>query len=619
MAEALKLRKMSPILLGALLLFTAIFLPGLWHDRLPLAQAATNVGKLNSVSVLANDPLSGLSSPSAAFISSDSNTCALDDPSTFLHIECTSSLPILFPSLSQISTTKKSVSLQNNDTLLANADNFTQDSETFDPNLLNTNTNESSLDNSTLPGIDYGGTSSGSFDISSIGGDSSSDSFSFDGSTDSNSSDTANNNSPKAKSQSVIMDENTTKGIKLSASDKDGELLVFTNLSKPKHGILEDSIPPDVTYKPDSGFSGSDAFTFKAYDGVDFSKIATISIVVNKAPVPIIDQNSTTTIHENQVPITEAGPDQTVSETQTVKLDGSKSSDPDGDKLSYNWKQTGGDVKIDIGSSDAVAASFVAPVTEKEEQVKIELTVDDSKGGKSSDIVNITIKKANQEPVSDAGSDQTADANTEVKLDGSKSTDRDGDNLKFEWSQTKGSDAKLSDKHDASPSFVAPEVDKETEMQFELLVDDGNGGTSKDVVKITIQPSITTTDAPGDSTSKDSKNKDGTKEAFSKNDVSAVATEGNDGKSESNTKDSKSKSDSKDDSSSSKDDSSSSKDDSSSSKDDSSSSKDDSSSSKDDSSSSKDDSSSSKDDSSSSKDDSRYLTRMPSPILKNDL
>lgn len=154
LAEGLKLHKMSPILLGALLLFTAIFLPGLSHDRLTFAQAAPDAGKLNSVSVLAINPLSVLSSPSAAFISSDSNTCALDDPSTFLHIECTSSLPILFPSLSQISTTKKSVSLQNNDTLLGNADNVTQDSEIFDPNILNTN--ESSLDNSTLPGIDYG-------------------------------------------------------------------------------------------------------------------------------------------------------------------------------------------------------------------------------------------------------------------------------------------------------------------------------------------------------------------------------------------------------------------------------------------------------------------------------
>ena len=120
--------------------------------------------------------MSGLSSPSAAFISSDSNTCALDDPSTFLHIECTSSLPILFPSLSQISTTKKSVSLQNNDTLLDNADNFTQDSE-ISPNLLNIN--ESSLDNMTITEIDDGGSSSDSFDISSGGEDSSYDRFQF--------------------------------------------------------------------------------------------------------------------------------------------------------------------------------------------------------------------------------------------------------------------------------------------------------------------------------------------------------------------------------------------------------------------------------------------------------
>jgi hypothetical protein len=550
-AAGQKLDRMSLIVLGTLLIFTVNFLPALSLDNLTFAQGVDDVGKTNSVSALAKGPMSELAfSSSSAFISTDSNTCALDDPSTFLHIECTSSLPILFPSLSQISTSRQSVSFQNNDTLLANAENLTQDQAIFDPNL--ENTNESSLDNMT---IDYGGSSSGSFDISSSGGDGSSEDFSFGSSSDSNSSDTTNNNSPKAKSESVIVDENTTKSIKLSASDSDGDLLVFTNLSKPRHGILEDSVPPDVTYKPDLGFSGNDAFTFKAYDGVDFSKIATISIEVNKAPLPIIHQNSTTSNGENQLPITEAGPDQTVSETQTVNLEGSKSSDPDGDKLSYNWKQIGGDLKIKIDSFDGVVASFVAPVTEKQQEIKIELTVDDSRGGKSSDTVNITIKKVNQEPISDAGSDQTADGSTEVKLDGSKSSDPDGDNLKFEWSQTKGSDVKLSDKHDSSPSFVIPEVDKETEMQFELLVDDGNGGTSKDVVKITLQPSVTATDAPsenkGDSISKDSKNNDGSKDDSNNYDVAAVATEGNDDKSDSNTKDSTSKSDS----SSSKDDS----------------------------------------------------------------
>ena len=133
LTEGLKLEKMSPILLGVLLISAIIFLPGLSYDRLKLAQADRSFWFSQMTRYL------GWLPRLRAFISSDSNTCALDDPSTFLHIECIHSLPILFPSLSQISTTKKSVSLQNNDTLLADAENFTQDSEIFDPNLLNTN------------------------------------------------------------------------------------------------------------------------------------------------------------------------------------------------------------------------------------------------------------------------------------------------------------------------------------------------------------------------------------------------------------------------------------------------------------------------------------------------
>lgn len=201
LVEGLDLHKVTPILLGSLLLFAVIFLPGLSYNKLAYAQAASDVGKSNPVSALTNNPISGLASPSAAFISSDVNTCALDDPSTFLHIECASSLPILFPSISQISTTNKSVSVPNNDTLLASADNFTQDSQNFDSNFVNSN--ESSLDNSTFPSFDYrSGSSSDSFDISD--GGSSFKGFNFDSSSDSNSSDTNNNNISKAKSQSTI-------------------------------------------------------------------------------------------------------------------------------------------------------------------------------------------------------------------------------------------------------------------------------------------------------------------------------------------------------------------------------------------------------------------------------
>nr|BAL59200.1 cell surface protein [Candidatus Acetothermum autotrophicum] len=92
---------------------------------------------------------------------------------------------------------------------------------------------------------------------------------------------------------------------------------------------------------------------------------------------------------QNRPPVADAGPDQTVTVGATVQLDGSRSNDPDGDKLSYSWRfvslPTGS--RAQLSDPALVNPTFVADVRG---EYLIELTVDDGKGARTSDQVKVT-------------------------------------------------------------------------------------------------------------------------------------------------------------------------------------------------------------------------------------
>lgn len=94
----------------------------------------------------------------------------------------------------------------------------------------------------------------------------------------------------------------------------------------------------------------------------------------------------------------------------------------------------------------------------------------------------------NNEPIADAGNDQTVATDETVTLDGSGSSDPDGDTLSYQWMQTAGTDVELDDDEAAVTSFTAPDV--EDTLVFELTVDDGQTGTSTDSVTITVAEAL---------------------------------------------------------------------------------------------------------------------------------
>lgn len=117
-----------------------------------------------------------------------------------------------------------------------------------------------------------------------------------------------------------------------------------------------------VTYIPNTGFAGTDSFT---YHGVDeagsTTTTATVQVTVtNRAPTARITGGPTT--------LQQVG--------ATVNLSGATSSDPDGDALTYSWTRLSGPAVV-LSPMNAATTSFTIPAGADGASFRIQLTVSD--------------------------------------------------------------------------------------------------------------------------------------------------------------------------------------------------------------------------------------------------
>jgi subtilisin-like proprotein convertase family protein len=93
----------------------------------------------------------------------------------------------------------------------------------------------------------------------------------------------------------------------------------------------------------------------------------------------------------NQEPVANAGADLEVDEGRTATLDGSASSDPDFDTLTYQWIQTGGEA-VELDDPTAARPSFRAPQVVGDAVLTFELVVSDGEIDSDPDEVVVAVK-----------------------------------------------------------------------------------------------------------------------------------------------------------------------------------------------------------------------------------
>jgi C1A family cysteine protease len=191
-----------------------------------------------------------------------------------------------------------------------------------------------------------------------------------------------------------------------------------------------------------------------------------------------------------EAPTADAGPDQTAAEGQSITLDGSASSDPDGEISAHQWRQLSGPT-VNLRNADTPAPSFTTPnlTSAGDAELIFELTVTDDDDLTASDSVTVTVTWTNDAPTARAGADRFVSEGTQVALNGAGSNDPEGETLGYQWEQISGPDVALSGAAMPQASFGAPNLAAAADAQlvFELTVSDPHGASDTDQVAVTVQ------------------------------------------------------------------------------------------------------------------------------------
>jgi len=266
----------------------------------------------------------------------------------------------------------------------------------------------------------------------------------------------------------------TLDGTASTDADLDGLSYTWSLISKPSssNAALSSTTSPKPTFTPD--VAGTYVASLVVSDGKDRSPTAVVTVIASAS---------------NSAPVANAGAAQSVSIAAVVTLNGTGSTDANGDTLTYRWTLTSKPTSSTAALSSATVASptFTADLAGS---YVASLVVNDSKvDSTNTSTVTITASAANSAPVANAGPVQTVSrtgGTVTVTLTGAGSTDANSDTLTYKWTvgyQPATSSITLLLPTTVSPTFAATVAGI---YVFTLVVNDGKVDSAVSTVAITV-------------------------------------------------------------------------------------------------------------------------------------
>ena len=266
----------------------------------------------------------------------------------------------------------------------------------------------------------------------------------------------------------------TLDGTASTDADLDGLSYTWSLISKPSssNAALSSTTSPKPTFTPD--VAGTYVASLVVSDGKDRSLTAVVTVIASGS---------------NSAPVANAGSAQSVSIASVVTLNGTGSTDANGDTLTYRWTLTSKPTSSTAALSSATVAAptFTADLAGSYVD---SLVVNDSKvDSTNTSTVTVTASAANSAPVANAGPVQTVSrtgGTVTVTLTGAGSTDANSDTLTYKWTvgyQPATSSITLLLPTTVSPTFAATVAGI---YVFTLVVNDGKVDSAVSTVAITV-------------------------------------------------------------------------------------------------------------------------------------